>query len=72
MPTIGQLIRTAREKAGLSQDDLAAALGVAKARVSELENDRANPTLGTLYAYAKTLNVPLWKIIKQAGPPPTP
>lgn len=66
MPPIGQLIRTAREKAGLTQAELAERAGLPIPRVSEMENDKStNPTLDTLRTYAKALDVPLWKLIKR-------
>jgi transcriptional regulator with XRE-family HTH domain len=66
MPPIGQLIRKAREKAGLTQAELAERLGLPIPRVSEMENDkRKDVLLSTIRDYAKALKVPLWKLLKQ-------
>lgn len=65
--TLGKALRAAREKAGLSQDDLASRLSLPIPRISELENDRANPTLARLQELAKALQVPLWKLLKALG-----
>ena len=42
------LIREARLQAGLTQQQLAARLGVSQAAVAQLEGARANPTIATL------------------------
>jgi transcriptional regulator with XRE-family HTH domain len=42
------LLRDARRRAGLSQEELARRLGVRQAAVAKLESPRANPTVDTL------------------------
>ncbi|MDQ3729721.1 MAG: helix-turn-helix domain-containing protein [Actinomycetota bacterium] len=44
----GDLIRRAREQAGLTQADLAARLEVGQSTVARLESPRSNPRVGTL------------------------
>lgn len=56
---VGNRIRTHRQKAGLSLTGLAAAAGIGKGTLSELEHGQRNPTLETLYALAGVLGVPL-------------
>ncbi|MVM34214.1 helix-turn-helix domain-containing protein [Spirosoma sp. HMF4905] len=56
---VGQLIREARIKKGLSQLELAQILGVTKAAVSGYETGRQNLTLGTLQKIATALDTPL-------------
>ncbi|WP_415144721.1 helix-turn-helix domain-containing protein [Nocardioides sp.] len=56
---IGARIRTTRRDRGLSLAALAKAAGVGKGSLSEVENGVRNPTLGTLYALAGALGVPL-------------
>jgi transcriptional regulator with XRE-family HTH domain len=64
--TLGQLIKTAREKAGLTQGELAAALKWPQSRVAELENGKAdNIGFARLRKVSAALGVPLWKLIKQ-------
>ncbi|HWJ82260.1 MAG TPA: XRE family transcriptional regulator [Nocardioides sp.] len=58
-PGVGARIRALREARGLSLSALAAAAGVGKGSLSELETGRRNPTLDTLYAVASPLGVPL-------------
>ena len=55
----GERLRAARRERGLSLGALAAAAHVGKGSLSEIENGVRNPTLGTLYALAGALGVPL-------------
>lgn len=43
-----ELIREARRRAGLTQEQLARRLGVTQAALARLESPRANPAVGTL------------------------
>ena len=55
-----QLLRQARENAGLSLADVAARSGIDKSRLSKLENDpHPNPTLNTLTRIANAIGVRL-------------
>ena len=56
---MGARIRALRTERGLSLSALAAAAGIGKGSLSELESGRRNPTLDTLYAVAGPLGVPL-------------
>src|ERR1700735_3644784 len=60
---VGERLRAARRQRGLSVGVLADAAGVGKGSLSEIENGIRNPTLGTLYALAGTLGVPLATLI---------
>ncbi len=65
---IGERLRSARTARGWSVGTLAAAAGVGKGSLSEIENGTRNPTLGTLYALADTLGLPLsWLLAERAG-----
>jgi transcriptional regulator with XRE-family HTH domain len=50
MSSAASLLRSARARAGLTQAELAARLGVTQAAVARLERPRANPTVETLAA----------------------
>ncbi len=54
---LGDKITYARKKAGMSQIDLADALGVSRQSVSKWETEEANPDITKLSAIAKALNV---------------
>jgi XRE family transcriptional regulator, regulator of sulfur utilization len=56
---VGARIRALRTERGLSLSALAAAAGIGKGSLSELESGLRNPTLDTLYAVAGPLGVPL-------------
>lgn len=59
----GARIRALRASRGMSLSALAAAAGIGKATLSELEAGRRNPTLDTLYAVAGPLGVPLVALV---------
>ena len=56
---VAQRIRSLRTERGLSLSGLAAAAGIGKGSLSEIEQGARNPTLATLYALAGALRVPL-------------
>ena len=64
--TTGARIRAVRTERGLSLSALAAAAGIGKATLSELEAGRRNPTLDTLYALAGPLGVPLAALVDES------
>ena len=62
-PAVGARVRALRTERGLSLSALAAAAGIGKGSLSELETGRRNPTLDTLYALARPLGVPLGALV---------
>jgi len=52
---IGILLKQARQKAGLTQLEMAEAIGTKKTAISRLENHTADIRLSTLEKYAKAL-----------------
>jgi transcriptional regulator with XRE-family HTH domain len=56
---VGERVRVARQERGLSLGALAHTAGIGKGSLSELEHGLRNPTLGTLYALANALELPL-------------
>ncbi|MDH2412885.1 helix-turn-helix domain-containing protein [Nocardioides sp. CER19] len=62
---VGARVRTVRHERGLSLGALAAAAGIGKGSLSELENGTRNPTLATLYALAGALGVPLATLLAE-------
>ncbi|MBZ5740864.1 XRE family transcriptional regulator [Nocardioides mangrovi] len=60
---VGARVRALRQERGLSLSALAAAAGIGKGSLSELETGRRNPTLDTLYAVAGPLRVPLAELV---------
>lgn len=64
---LAENIRNWRQRRGLSASALARAADVSKSTVSEIERGRGNPSLDTLWALARGLNVPLGFLV--AGEP---
>ena len=62
---VGERLRAARRDRGLSLGALAVAAGIGKGSLSEIENGVRNPTLGTLYALAGVLGVPLATLLDE-------
>ena len=60
---VGRRVKELRTERGLSLSGLAAAAGVGKGSLSELESGIRNPTLATLYALAGPLGVPLGTLL---------
>ena len=54
---VGESVRRYREAARLSQEDLAARMGVDQGYVSKLEAGQRNPTIVTIWHLANALNV---------------
>jgi transcriptional regulator with XRE-family HTH domain len=59
LAALGTRLRELRHEQGLSLSALAAAAGIGKGSLSEIEAGQRNPTLATLYALATPLAVPL-------------
>lgn len=53
--TLGETLRTLRERQGMTQEELAEKARLSRATISAVENDAANVTLGTLMSVAEAL-----------------
>lgn len=62
---IGKNIRFLRKQAQLSQIDLAVAVGIDRAYLSEIENGHRNFTIMLLQNLATVLNVSMEDLLKQ-------
>jgi transcriptional regulator with XRE-family HTH domain len=67
---VGLNIRKMRTDAGLSQEELAARMGVEQFYISGLEAGRRNPTLVTLWRAADALKVALAMLLDHGGQRP--
>lgn len=54
---VGEHLRMIRESKGLNQEELAEKAGIARARISEIENGKGNATLGTLEKVMDALEI---------------
>ena len=57
-------IRSLRKAAGLTQEDLAQALGVTRQTINAIENDKYAHTLGLAMRMARFLNTPVEDIFR--------
>ena len=61
---LGQNLRKLRLRKKMSQVDLATALSVDRAYISNIENGRMNPTLSTLEKISKALGISSSELLK--------
>ena len=69
-PLIGDQLRVRRQALGLSLRDLADRLGVTPSLISQIERDRANPSVSTLYALVAELDLSLDELLFADRRPP--
>lgn len=65
---IGQKVRKYRKAATLSLDQLARLSGVSKAMLSQVEQDKTNPTIAVIWKIAKALNVSIADLVDTVDP----
>ena len=65
---IGRVVREAREKAGMSQEDLAQALGTLQHSVARLEEGVQPARVETLFDVAQALKVPPTELVGRVRP----
>jgi transcriptional regulator with XRE-family HTH domain len=61
-------VRARRLQAGMTLADLAAASGLGKSTLAQLESGKANPSVETLWAIAAALKVPFARIVEEERP----
>lgn len=76
MEHLGEAIREARKKKGLSLRSVAASAEISPSLLSQVETGKTNPSVGTLYALVNVLNVSIDELVGgthplDAGPAPT-
>ena len=62
-PKIGQEIQRLRLEHNFTLDQLATKSGVSKSILSQIERDRSNPTLATIWRITKALESPLENVL---------
>jgi transcriptional regulator with XRE-family HTH domain len=60
----GKVVEGLRNHKGLTQTDLAGAAGISNAALSRLERGESNPSLGTILALARGLNLPSHRLMQ--------
>lgn len=62
-PTIGPRLKQLRKERGWTLDELAAASGVSRSMLSQIERGQANPTLATVWHLSQALGVELSEFV---------
>jgi transcriptional regulator with XRE-family HTH domain len=62
--TLGKNIRNRRQDQGLNQSELAKMAKISVSYLSEIENERTNPSLKTLLKIAKALKVNISDLVQ--------
>ncbi|MCX5785536.1 MAG: helix-turn-helix transcriptional regulator [Elusimicrobia bacterium] len=65
--SIGQKIRTARERKNLTQEDLAKLTGIARANIARFETGRHAPKIATVQRVARSLDLKTTDLLKMPG-----
>ncbi len=82
LPSVGQRIREERLKRDLSLRSLARAVGVSASLISQIENEKSQPSVSTLYAITSALGISIQEVFEsgvaeqpravgETGPPTT-
>jgi transcriptional regulator with XRE-family HTH domain len=61
---VGRRLAGLRVKRGMNQDEFAFKAGIHSSHVGKIENATLNPTLETLYKYAKGLEMEVWELLQ--------
>lgn len=67
VPDIGKNIAAIRSSKNLSLDDLSKRSGVSKSMLSQIEQNKVNPTVATVWKIARAINVSIEKLIEESG-----
>ncbi len=63
-PAIGKNIGNYRKQKGMSMDELSKRSGVSKSMLSQIEQEKTNPTVVTVWKIARALNIPVEELLK--------
>jgi transcriptional regulator with XRE-family HTH domain len=69
---IGPRLRAQREQMGLSLREVARRIGVSASLISQIERDKVNPSVSTLYALVQELRLTMGDLFATDDAPPTP
>jgi transcriptional regulator with XRE-family HTH domain len=70
LPSLGERIRAARIRRGVSLRTLAGEVGVSASMISQIENAKSQPSVSTLYAITTALGISIHEVFE--APPPEP
>lgn len=66
LASLGEVVKTLRAEAGLTQDGLAARADIDASYITHIERGDRNPTWAALGRLAQGLRVPRWVLVKRA------
>ena len=66
VPAIGERVRAERTRQGLSARALARDVGVSASLISQIETDKSQPSVSTLYAISTALGIPIGELFGDA------
>jgi len=66
LPDIGKTIKSLRAAKNLTLDQLAASSGVSKSMLSQIERNKTNPTVATLWSLTQALNIDIGDLLGAA------
>jgi transcriptional regulator with XRE-family HTH domain len=69
---IGPRLRAQREYLGVSLRELGRRVGVSASLISQIERDKVNPSVSTLYALVRELGLGMGDLFSTGEPPPAP
>ena len=72
VPAIGERVRAERTRQGLSARALARDVGVSASLISQIETDKSQPSVSTLYAISTALGIPIGELFGDAPAPARP
>ena len=64
-PRVGEILQRLRNEQGLTLEELSRAAGVSKSMLSEIEREKANPTIAVAWRLANALGIGLDKLFTQ-------
>ncbi len=67
-PEVGATLQKLRLKRGLTLDDLSRAAGVSKSMLSQIEREKANPTIAVAWRLANALGVGIEELLSSDAP----
>src|SRR6516225_8028433 len=67
-PRVGEQIQRLRNERKMTLDDLSRAAGVSKSMLSEIERDKANPTIAVAWRLTNALGISLDQLFAQQKP----
>lgn len=62
-PNVGKKIKQLRSALNLTLDQMAASSGVSKSMLSQIERNKTNPTVGTLWSLTQALNIDISELL---------